>query len=130
VTKELEKQLVDAYPALFVEYGGNPRETCMAWGCTHGDGWFNILKSLCAQINHYVAQHPGMEVRFLQVKEKFGSLRVYHNGDENVRKIVDQHEELSERTCEQCGQPGEVIKTGWMACLCPECLEKKLAAKS
>jgi len=110
--KDLELKLVEKYPALFEEYGGDPRQTCMAWGCSHGDGWFEILSSLCEQIQQYVNANPGMAVKFLQIKEKFAVLTVYHNGDSTVDKIVDQHAEWSRRTCEECGEAGETRTIG------------------
>lgn len=51
---ELQKQLVEKYPEIFKEYGGDPTVTCMtcmAWGIDVGDGKLNEngwLSVLCA----------------------------------------------------------------------------------
>lgn len=120
--KELEKQLAKRFPMLFADYGGDPRKTCMAWGCDHGNGWFNIVEAMCVEIQQYVDAHPGMEVVFQQIKEKFATLTVYHNGDDAVYDIVNKYSEMSAKTCEVCGKPGEVITTsGWWVTRCPEC---------
>ena len=98
---ELEKQLVEKYPTLFKFHGGSPSETCMAWGCEHDDGWYDLLDNLCDYItnslrsNMYVRFKDGKtktdehgtygsdtitkspEVRFSQIKEKFAGLRIY-----------------------------------------------------
>jgi len=50
MNKNLELILVERFPTLFAQYGGSPQETCMAWGCAHGDGWFKILEALCELI--------------------------------------------------------------------------------
>jgi hypothetical protein len=97
---ELEKQLVENYPNLFKFHGGDPKETCMAWGCEHDDGWYDLLDNLCSYITAlrnrrmYVKLKEGitvkikdrdydydevtsLEVRFSQIKEKFAGLRIY-----------------------------------------------------
>jgi hypothetical protein len=54
-----------------------------------------------------------------QVKEKFGGLRFYVNG------AIDKHwnfisfaENMSYRTCEECGAPGKTYTNGWHTTLC------------
>ena len=54
-----------------------------------------------------------------QVKEKFGGLRFY------VEQAIDEHfnyisfaENMSYRTCEQCGSPGKLYAQGWHRTLC------------
>ena len=54
-----------------------------------------------------------------QVKEKFGGLRFY------VEQATDEHfnyisfaENMSYRTCEQCGAPGKLYTQGWHRTLC------------
>ncbi len=48
--KELDKQLVEKYPAIFKNRYGNPRETAMCFGFEHGDGWYHIIDVLCSQL--------------------------------------------------------------------------------
>lgn len=115
MTKDLELKLVAQYPVLFQEYGGSPSKTCMAWGCSHGDGWFDLLVAMCAEIQEYVDTHPGVQTHFLQVKEKFAGLRVYHHtegGDsawEDIEAIINKYYNPSITTCEVCGQPGKMV---------------------
>lgn len=57
-----------------------------------------------------------------QIKEKFGTLRFYYNGGDDVIDGYDRMAELmSSVTCEVCGNPGkiETIK-GWVQTLCDE----------
>jgi hypothetical protein len=51
---ELDKQLCEKYPLIFAQRNGNMRETCMYWGFEHGDGWYNILDAMCANIQGYI----------------------------------------------------------------------------
>lgn len=61
-----------------------------------------------------------------QVKEKFGTLRFYYSGgDEVVRGMVSMAESMSARTCEECGSPGKQVGGGWITTLCQEHAEKR-----
>lgn len=54
-----------------------------------------------------------------QVKEKFGTLRFYYNGgDDVVHGIVSMAESMSAVTCERCGNPGKLSTGGWIKALC------------
>lgn len=64
---------------------------------------------------------PVEQVVALQVKEKFGGLRFYYSGgDDYIRGVVSMAEEMSYRTCEECGAPGTTDKGGWIRTLCEE----------
>ena len=56
-----------------------------------------------------------------QVKEKFGTLRIYcdYNSD-YVRGIVDMAECMSAFTCEKCGNQGKTYTVDWYQTLCKE----------
>lgn len=51
---ELDKQLCEKYPKIFKNRNGDPMETLMCWGFECGDGWYQILDSLCSNISHHV----------------------------------------------------------------------------
>jgi hypothetical protein len=58
------------------------------------------------------------------VKEKFGELRFYMTGyNDEIDKLIDAAEDLSARTCEICGQPGELRDIGWLYTWCDTCFE-------
>lgn len=84
-----------------------------------GSGWHSLLDQLHAEL---AEADPDYET--LQVKEKFGDLRVYvissmRNG--GTREIISKYENLSSQTCELCGQPGKHTNTSWIKTLCEEC---------
>lgn len=61
---------------------------------------------------------------FTQIKEKFGTLRVYYSGgDEFCEGIIAMAESMSAVTCEDCGVPGKVRDGGWIRTLCDACEE-------
>jgi hypothetical protein len=165
MSPELEHKLIEKYPDLFQDVNRSPQETLMCFGCEHGDGWYNIIDNLCGFITHLrenVRYYLGLrkdiqdgkfnvelccpKVVFMQIKEKYGTLRVYwrfeeiENYDEIVSRledpnelnerlkkytniidgVVDFCEYLSSKTCEVTGKPGKLYSKGWCVTLCKE----------
>jgi hypothetical protein len=59
------------------------------------------------------------QVTLDQVKEKFGTLRFYYTGgDDIIDGMVRMAESMSGVTCEECGNPGETKGQGWVVTLC------------
>lgn len=105
MSPELDKKLCEKYPKIFRDRKDSIRETGMAWGFSHGDGWYDIIDSLCeaatytyetaTKVDKKDGQRLGLEKRkyngkyYLkakppqmiadQVKEKFGILRFYYH---------------------------------------------------
>ena len=129
--QELDKLLCEKYPKMLVNRNKPMTETCMCWGFECGDGWFQILDSLMGNIQHHIdwnnknfekgykqyKQVP--QVTLDQVKEKFGTLRFYYTGgDDVIDGMVRMAESMSAVTCEQCGNPGTTGGQGWITTLC------------
>lgn len=117
---EKQKQLVDKYPQIFSDVGGDPMQTCMAFGLEVGDGWYDLIDKLCADI---MAENPDENFRAAQVKEKFGGLRFYtYGGNEAINKLIDKAENDSYAICEDCGSCENVTSEGaWITTLCSAC---------
>lgn len=122
--EELDKLLCQRYPKIFADRNLPMTETAMCWGFAHGDGWFNIIDQLCANIQSHIdwrtkQGHEVPQVVAEQVKEKFGSLRFYYRGgDDYISGLVSMAESMTEVTCEECGSPGERGGQGWIKTLC------------
>ena len=67
-------------------------------------------------------QESGRQFEVLQVKEKFGGLRFYVNcrRNEAIRQRIGIAADESFRTCEVCGQPGELREDSFIKTLCDE----------
>jgi hypothetical protein len=123
---ELEETLCKKYPKLFVNIDADMTTTAMCWGFECGNGWYNIINTLCANIQSHIDWKNKNEVvvpqvTVDQVKEKFGSLRFYYTGgDDIIDGMVRMAEGMSEVTCEECGKPGKSQGNGWIRTLCEE----------
>jgi hypothetical protein len=116
----------------------------MCWGFECSDGWANIINVLCHCIQSHIdwsekqavwdvewneknpdkqreVTKPCPQVIAVQVKEKFGSLRFYvEGGDDITHGMIRMAESMSELTCEVCGSPGKQRPGGWVKTLCDE----------
>lgn len=54
--ESLDRQLCEKYPKIFRarDRRSSMRQTAMSWGISVGDGWYNILNSLCGVIQHHI----------------------------------------------------------------------------
>lgn len=117
MNEKLQQQLFDAFPRLF-RARGRPPKRLDGYGICTGDGWYSLIYELCAEIQKH-ADANGVDLIVLQVKEKFGGLRFYLRGaDEVVDAAVDKAERLSFHTCEVCGAQGERRYHAWVQTLC------------
>jgi hypothetical protein len=122
--KDLEQKLIDEFPELFRETKLSPQESCMAYGCDVADGWFQIIYASSKAINGHLKKleeiGKPLDYAYAQVKEKFGTIRIYDNGgDEFIDGVIATAEYLSSITCEECGKAGKLCNNGyWLKTLC------------
>jgi hypothetical protein len=89
-----------------------------------GQGWFEVLWDLCVAIEGIARSRAAAGkrlIRIVQVKEKYGTLRVYvEGGCQEVYDLIDAAETRSESVCEACGKPGNLMEIrGWWQTVCP-----------
>ena len=109
-------------------------------GFAVGTGWWPVIESLCNQIQGHIRNSNERRDRLLennpykhkipeavpqvyvaQIKEKFGGLRFYYDGgDDVIDGMVRMAESWAARSCEKCGKPGEMRSGGWIRTLCDE----------
>jgi hypothetical protein len=90
-----------------------------------GPGWTGLLERLFNDLGH-VLRPTGDTIVIKQLKEKFGTLRVYWQGpvDNNTDALIEDAILLaafrSEVTCQTCGQPGQMRESsfGWYHVAC------------
>jgi len=135
MNSELQNKLYEKYPQLFVNKDKTPMQSCMCFGIETGEGWYEILSSLCWMIKQYEDSiiwqtewnqktNPEYKsdyfpVKFDQIKEKYGGLRVYFSGgDQYIEGLVSMAEAMSYKICDVCGNKGEANKQGWISTRC------------
>jgi hypothetical protein len=107
---ELQDQLYQRYPAIFAERLLPATETAMCWGITIGNGWYQLIDGLCAQLQRETDRDGAAQVVAAQVKEKFGTLRFYaHDLSDRQSGMIALAIELSGRICDVCGAPGAPV---------------------
>ena len=124
MNEKLDELLCQRYPKMMVNRDKSMMETCMCWGFECGDGWFNILDQLMGNIQHHIdwknkKEEVVAQVTLDQIKEKFGTLRFYYSGgDDIIDGMVRMAESMSGVTCETCGSPGTQTQGGWIKTAC------------
>lgn len=111
--------------------------------CDWPDGWHLLVRSVCAFAHEH---HP--QVQWLQIKEKYASLRMHYQGGPlrmdlhtcdrlvsqnfdvgdfqslpRLQAVIDEAEKRSRETCCLCGGSGVAIRkmSGWMMAVCEQC---------
>ena len=120
--EELDKKLVAKYPKIFMDRHGDMSETGMCWGFQCGDGWYDLIDTLCQLIQGHVNCKKDLnQIVAFSVKEKFGELRFYVNGsDEHIDGYIIMAEAMSRNICEVCGNRGHRRTGAWIKTLCDE----------
>lgn len=95
-----------------------------------GVGWHSLIEDLCFGLEKLCkleTQNNDNLPYINDMKEKYGSLSISVYGvlldddiGEKMWKLIDECEELSSRTCEECGRPGNPTQRGWIKTLCEE----------
>ena len=133
--QELENQLSKDFPFMVAKSVWDD-EVCLdddgneyGFPCECGDGWYQLLHNLCQEITDYYNEKGAdtSKIHILQIKEKFGELRFYHNGlIEGSEDIIDKYTDISLQTCMSCGNKGKLRNYGgWLTTLCDSCEEER-----
>lgn len=113
----LTKKLFNKYPALYK----NSSIGLMEYGFACGDGWYHLIDLLSQLI-----VLRSTDIKIIQVKEKFGALRVYtkekpkeeHSGF--ISGLLYMSELLSVVICDVCGKKGTLCRGPYVCTRCSE----------
>lgn len=124
---KLEQYLINKFPKIYKD-DISDQEPTKEFGFECRDGWFrlilwlsNYIQSYIDQQNKYAVKYPDKylpvkQVKALQVKEKFATLRFYYEGgNERLDAIIAFAEYISGYVCEKTGKTNDVVVTqqGW-----------------
>lgn len=88
-----------------------------SWSIQPGH-YYKRLGNILCKLNIHKLDPPSY--KFVQIKEKFGSLRLYCDTTPDIISII---ETASHTMCEECGSTREIgiTSSGWIKTLCKEC---------
>lgn len=148
------QKLCADFPRLYRGHGNS--RSAMQFGFEYGDGWFDLVYRLSAEIEAE-AKKLGLDPDSdawpcaLQVKEKFGTLKFYCDTGaktpaeglapeqagnilsfrpwpslKTIGALIVNAERQSATICEDCGRAGKLRRDGWWRTLCDECDIKRM----
>ena len=100
--------------------------TLVCCGGLEISGWAGLLNPILHKIEKYnedkKEDDPG-RIEVLQVKEKYGGLRIYLSAPQEFHDMVEKAEADSYHICMYCGSPSHVgqVTSGWITTLCKDC---------
>ena len=113
-----------------IEESNTPKHSFSLFGIEHGYGWFGLTLPIIKEIRLYNNINSDNQIHIDQIKEKFGSLRIYVSGEPDyMDAMIKKAEYESEHICEVCGARGEnEAIDGWYRTLCKDHKKARLEA--
>lgn len=124
---ELQDYLIKKFPKLYTDNIEDCQFKHFGFEC--GGGWFRLILWLSRYLQDYIDQQnvyakkypdqylPVEQIKVLQVKEKFGTLRYYTSGgNERTKTVISFVEYISGFVCEFTGKTENIgiNKKGWI----------------
>lgn len=134
-SKEWNKALVKKYPWMipvnsWTEQRMDEQDPNYDYEFTYADdflpGWWSAFgETFCEELDSCLkkcGQDIYKNFKIIELKEKFGGLRIYTNIHiKEVNEILDKYEALSTTVCQECGAPATRISQGWIGYFCEKC---------
>lgn len=103
-------------------------KTCYKlFGIECGEGWYSLIKPIIDYIEEYNKDKTDEDkIVIMQIKEKFGGLRIYTNfHTDELYEMINHAEDESYHVCELCGSREDMGQTmGWITSMCKKCVMK------
>jgi hypothetical protein len=127
------QELIKEFPDLFP----------IGFQITSGDGWLELIRLVCNYFKQLLDRKDVDYIKFAQIKEKFGLLRIYFDAQfgkkkitnplfEQIHSFIYTIENVSNLVCEDCGKiknknfnvETRTPRNFWKRTLCDKCFEK------
>ena len=127
-----EKEIMKKFKHLF-KYKDDLKKSLMQFGFECDSGWYDLIERTLERISKIVKEKKMDGFYIVQIKEKFGLLRIYYEVEneykvEDLNKIDDIIQNAikeSANTCELCGATENVHRwicsSFWIKTLCDKC---------
>ncbi len=83
-------------------------------------GWGYLLKDVLTRIDLALDEDERQTFRISQIKEKFGTLSIYHNGGQHISMLTAAAQHASSQICDICGRLGRPRGGPYLATRCGE----------
>jgi hypothetical protein len=114
--------------ALKIDPDPELKRNLMEFGWECNSGWYPLIRE-CMEELKKEAEKENLDTELLQVKEKFGTLRVYLSSEsDDMFGIIQYYETLSSHLCELCGEFYTAkmrVRHGWYKTLCNKCAKEQ-----
>ena len=119
--------LCKRYPFLFVDSKYEE-----FWSGRYERTWLDFLPigwqkrfgmKLVHDIDKYIKDNNITNYHIDDVKQMFGMLYWYDNGDEGLKKLINNYIFISKNVCVNCGADTNYVSTGYVLPYCNECAE-------
>lgn len=139
MNEELQEKLFKDYPEIFKDKDLPESETCMCHGIESKDGWFDLIDTLCHELQWMTSVNKYPQVVATSVKQKCGYLdfnfrieesdgNKQNNGSRSADYLggmVSFAQTMSKFICEECGAIGKPHgSVPSISVRCNICLEK------
>jgi hypothetical protein len=96
MSPELDKKLCEKYPKIMVNRNKPMNETAMCWGFDCGDGWYNILNQLMANIQHHCDWKEEQRIRAIEHNEMVEKMKAgdFTDFDEMSKTYTSEYKEI------------------------------------
>ena len=90
------------------------------------DGWQKAFgEQMCEELRNALIEDGDLdEWKIIQLKEKWGGMRLYDNGHKPTSKvgaIIEKYENMSMGICAVCGAPATRVTLGYVLPFCDDC---------
>lgn len=90
------------------------------------EGWKIIFLEMCEKIQE-VLNRTDLNFRIIDIKEKFGEMRVYCVDSNNeIDGIIQDYSEMSRVICINCGAPAKYLTSSWVRPYCANCIPENI----
>ena len=130
---EENKKLIERYPFLLLR---NPWDDAVEADYDHSyteldsmpEGWRKAFGNMMMEeLREVLVEENFLDgFRILEIKEKWGELRLYTNyHNDKIERIIKKYTTLSRNICILCGKPDtHMTYSGWYSPVCEKCYEK------
>ena len=131
-TNEQRRHLIEKYPYLIPrnmwtgEVDPNYNYDYIRGEGEIPQGWRRLFLMYCKAIHKPLRESNMIEkFQFSQIKEKYGTLRLYNFGlPQSIYYLETIYECFSKYICQRCGQWADVQTSDWIESLCNDCYNK------